>query len=68
MSSGVCHRTLASATQQLVDYSTTIEGLGACAVIEDAYEAVVQKDQLRRHIDPLLVRPDEAETLRQEKW
>ncbi len=35
----------------IVDYSTSIEGLGACAAIEDAYEAMVQRHQLGREID-----------------
>ncbi len=29
-----------------VDYSTSIEGLGPAAVVADAYEAIVQRDQL----------------------
>jgi pyruvate dehydrogenase E1 component len=35
-----------NARPDIVDYSTSIEGLGACAVIADAYESIVQQDQL----------------------
>jgi pyruvate dehydrogenase E1 component len=35
----------------LIDYSTSIEGIGCAAVIEDAYEALVQKAQFGKRID-----------------
>src|ERR1041385_2717676 len=35
----------------LIDYSTSIEGIGCAAAIEDAYDAVVQNIQLGKNID-----------------
>jgi len=35
----------------LIDYSTSIEGIGCAATIEDAYEAVVQNIQFGKQID-----------------
>ncbi|MBI4474777.1 MAG: hypothetical protein HY646_19045 [Acidobacteria bacterium] len=35
----------------IVDYSTSIEGVGCAATVEDAYEAVVQNLQLGKRID-----------------